>query len=351
MFNKKNQATVTAPQTIEALREQYELDSLRIQTETEKNVNDTESLKLKLGRMSKELYGTENYSEKRSFWPHFWWICALLLVAGVEIPLNAMSFEIFDRPQVETRIMAVVFGLLVATLAHFTGYGFRRSSVGDRTYSTIGFIGLVIAIVAFWTTASFRVQYMEEMGFKSSLSWLSQFAFALIIFGIGVMASYFHTSGVKNLKLEKVFRSEIRRLKSLRKELQQILNKKSKLLKKYTADYNRIVEIEKEGNSVNDGKPIQESREQATERQNVEAEKKSEFDENENKFKEAVREARIMIQSYGNKKTELKGDVSFMQIRARMTMLLQQLEKLSSSADNGQERYKNMENEFNSLNA
>ncbi|MDQ5928403.1 MAG: hypothetical protein QG594_177 [Bacteroidota bacterium] len=346
MFSKKTKATATEPTTtIEALREQYELNSLRIQNEAEKNLMETENLKLKLGKMSKELYGTENYSEKRSFWPHIFWIFALLIVAGVEIPLNAMSFEIFDRTQTETRIMAVLFGILVATLSHFTGYGFKRSQVGDRSYSAMGWLCLLIAIIAFAITASFRVQYMSEMGMKSSLSWISQFGFALIIFSIGAIASYFHTSSVKNLKLEKVFKSELRRLKTLRRELQRILNKKNGLLKKYREDYTRIEQMGKE----NEEEEKQNIKETAIENAKQEEEKKSEFDDYESKFHEALKEAHVMAKSYGDKKSQLISDTSFMTLRARLNTLLQQLEKLAQSAINGTERYEKMNNEYNLL--
>lgn len=348
MFNNKGAAT--APTSKEALLEQFEKDQKSISMKMQSVMMAMEKLKLALGRMSKELYGTENFSEKKSYWGHIFWFLALLLVAGVEIPLNAMSFEIFDRAQEETRVMAVVFGLLIATLAHFTGYGFKRAKAGEKSYSAVGWICLLIALIAFSTTASFRVQYMQLMGFQNSLGWFSQFAFALIIFAIGAMASYFHTSDVKNIKLEKIFKTELKRLKSLRKELEDLIRENDQLKNQYRKDFNaieqRAIDQAKEEKISGQKKAKREAEIAEADKDEVTT-KNTEFQNLYAKFHVLLEEAKGMIAGYENDTNELKTHVPYMQTRAGLKILLIEAENVSTNENT--DKLAEMNNEFNNL--
>lgn len=273
-----------------------------------------------------------------------------MFVAGVEIPLNAMSFEIFDRGSDETRLMAVVFGLLIAVLAHFTGYGFKRSRSGDKTYSAIGWIGVFIALIAFATTASFRVQYMEMMKMDNSLGFLSQFAFALIIFSIGVMASYFHTSDVKNITLEKTFKNDLKEVESLEKEVKKLSQKKDALNKKYQRDFALIEQSIKDTENV---KAADDRAKIKLELQNQEDNKadldnkNAEFENLDSKFKSSMDELYKIKGKFTGDIKVLKQDISYIRLISRIKGILAEAENFSVNGKDA--RLTEMNNEFNNL--
>lgn len=68
------QGTATVPQTKEALQEQFTQNQSALSIEIEGLLMRIEKMKLGLARMSKDLYGTENFSSKKTQLAKPYWL-------------------------------------------------------------------------------------------------------------------------------------------------------------------------------------------------------------------------------------------------------------------------------------
>lgn len=230
-MQKNHVGSATGPKTHASIKSKY--NGLRNNLTQRINlvnseINETTDT---LTEMSQEMYGTPHFQEDSNFFAkHLWWIAILAVVAIIEIPLNSMAFEIFDRTQSETRWMAIGFGLFVAVIAHFTGYTFKRYTANKKTsYLIIGLACLIVSAFGLYTVAGFRVQYRAEMNMGLNMSQFAQAGFAFIIYFAGVVASFFHTSSVSNLQAEKVFNKKLESLRRLKLQLTKLNDEKTKL--------------------------------------------------------------------------------------------------------------------------
>ncbi len=350
MFNNKGAAT--APQTEEALLEQFLVNENNVQMNIKSLVRKIEELKNKLAKMSKELFGTENFTEKKSFWPHVLLFLILLLVAGIEIPVNAMSFEIFDRNPEETQIMAIGFGFLIAVLAHFTGFSLKRAFSGEKNFYFIFFACIIIAGFAFYTTASFRLQYAEIMHRNGVLKFGQQFFFGVVMYIVGAIASFFHTSGVKNSNLEKVFKAELNNLRSTKIDLAKNVAKRDQLRKQYALDKAAIEQAKideiKQENEENK-KIAKNEADQNEKSKNTAIEMRAEFEEISKKFDIDLGKAQVMLSDSTFSKAQMEEFIPYMEIKERLELLLADAAKVSSNETMG--RLDEMNNQFNNLNA
>ncbi|MES2931059.1 MAG: hypothetical protein V4665_04750 [Patescibacteria group bacterium] len=314
----KGIATISTP---EQLKETYSVESLSIANTVASKSREVSRLVLDLPKMSKTLYGTERYSTQTRNWVgDLLWFLALVLVAVFEIPTNSGGFEIFGRTQTQTTAMAVAFGLITAVLAHFTGYFLKRGAAGVRHGQgnggfIWGFICFAVAIAMFWFIAGFRVAYMKNMGFEQEISQFTQAFFAVGIFFVGVIASYFHTSGVKDLQLEKTFRSDLKSLKKLKAEIAE-LNKKKKVL-----DTNHVANVENAKKAI-EAKQKEES--QAKENENNQ--KKNEFNALYEQFQASYKVAQE-ISKVTSDKSNLPTNADFMQALSTMDLIVEEMEE------------------------
>ncbi len=327
----------TAPLSPSQVTEGHESAKKAMTLKLEENSKKSIRLREDLAKMSKELFGTEKFSEKGpGVWKHIIWILGLLAVAVVEIPLNAMSFEIFDRTQDETTAMAVVAGILIAGLAHATGFFFKRWTVRNEQRTTNGllaFVCLTVAIFGLWTLAGFRVQYRNEIGDEDTVSQFQQAGFAFLVFFIGVLASFFHTSSAANLKLEKDFYKELKTLRDNRSKLDKLIKERDAMNKQYPKDLAQAEkqvkdEAKKEADEakkeVKKGADAKISEEEALNKKN------SEFTELKNKFNQLFEEVNNRLTSKTGVDLDLyKNDIAFIDAKTQLEFYMEEMEKLS----------------------
>jgi Skp family chaperone for outer membrane proteins len=350
-MSKNQRNAATAPETIESITLRYEAEATAIEESIAEKARGKAKIVVALPSMSKQLYGTERYSTKtRNWFGDILWFAALLLVAAFEIPTNSGGFEIFNRTQTQTTGMAIAFGVITAILAHFTGYSFKRGVAANRHNQNSGafFWGVLFFFVAvgmFWFIAGFRVAYMHKMGFKDEISQFTQAFFALGIFLVGAVASFFHTSGVKDLHLEKVFKTDLRTLGSLDKVLKRLSIKKKDLEKKYAADK---AKAEKAIKDFNDRQKQDAQAEKQQEQEN-ELQKKAEFKALQTKFDMLYSEAKSIYDSTPIKGI-LKSNVDFLTAHGAMEVTIEEMEKNSHEVPGANEVIQHAKNQFSQLN-
>lgn len=231
MSQAKTSGAGKAPKSPEKINQDHENNLEKIQMKINSQVKKNSERREKIADISENLYGTREFNENESrFWAHFGLIAVLLFVAMIEIPINMMGFEIYDRTKSETRAMSIILGILVAFFAHRIGYSLKRGTVEKNSnHSMIAYAFIAIVVAGFWYLAGFRVQYRIDMGLKASVSQIAQTATSLFFFTGGVVASYYHTTSVQNTKLEKVFFSELGELKKGRRNLDNLVEEKEGL--------------------------------------------------------------------------------------------------------------------------
>jgi hypothetical protein len=116
------------------------------------------------------------------------YIIGLAAVFAVDVPLNAVVFQIFGESEVVTWALAVLLGILVVPGAHLLGMQIR-GGFPDRfiTAATIVLpFGLIIAV------ATLRTIYVgsEDAGLSGALGFLVFFLFNLAVFGSAIFLSY-----------------------------------------------------------------------------------------------------------------------------------------------------------------
>ncbi len=237
MLNKKAKRAVTAPTTptIPLKRSQVE----EVFSGQKKAINDNiylhlkevDELKKPLPAMSQELYKTREYSLKRGY-KFILTIIVLLVVSGLEIPLNATGLEMLGRPQTTTTIMALGLACALGLLAEGAGFSFRRAVARGSFLGVIGalFCAGVALTIIYWLS-EFRVDYFIRMKYKKEdISLTGQVVFSIAVWCAGVIGVYFLTSGVKNLHMEKVFNSKRKSIRQLHKKI-DLLKAEKNILK------------------------------------------------------------------------------------------------------------------------
>jgi cation transport ATPase len=203
-------------------RQEANFNSQKSQLLLEKNQRE-----IGLMKMSQDIYGTP-YPKKPSPWKMFWLFLALLVVAGIEYPLNAAAFEKFERPQNETLLMAIAFGIIIAIFAECAGYGFKRYVVSKKVPNLVISIFAVSAgLVGLYIAAKLRFEYLTEMG-GEPMPVLMQFFFSSIFFLAGAIVAYFFTSSARNLHAESAYKGEFKRLGQIEKSLKNLEAQKAK---------------------------------------------------------------------------------------------------------------------------
>lgn len=330
-----------------ALAEQYKADKENLENQKTNDISEIARTQLNLSRMSKTLYGTEHFSEKRNHASTIIWIIGLILVAIVEIPVNAASFSIFFRPNLETIAMACGFGLLMAFLAHYTGFGLRRLIAGDGARGFLGILSLAIAIVVLYRTANFRVNFGKYMETGNLLDLEEQFTFALGIFMIGAAGAYNHTSGTKNYKLEKDFKSDLNKLRKLKSDVASFKKRESALLKQYNKNFNNLSDAE-----AKEAKQKELDQQQAKKDEDMEAAgKRKEFESLESQFNSSLKDAESIRQSYSSggevNRAGLDSSDNFKMIVAKLKILLDEIGVIVNSVTDGKDRLDIMTNKYN----
>ncbi len=346
-MSKNTEATVLEP-TLEDLSKTYEGAKKEVNREIQSKTDDIADLKLDLSEMSQKLYGHRNFSEKTNWGKMTIWLIILLAVGAVEIPVNMMALEIFLRTETVTTWMAIGFGTGIAFLAHITGFGFKRLKVGDNLYGVLGYVGLIVAVILFYMSSRFRMDYAAMMHKDTYYSIWSQFWFSIGIFLIGVIFSYFFSTDAKSYHLERIFKGDVSRLRKLKSQLQDLISKRTRLFKQYQLDHNRIQKSNREEEQrqreviISESSPVKENKESIKS-------KSSDFDDLERDFNKEFKTAKRLFESYGENKEGLRDDVAFMTSKSSLAGLLRRLDQLANAVPNGVERVETMENEFKTL--
>lgn len=181
-----------------------------IQISNAKNARRT--LDQRLVKQSKDLYGTEYYTVKKSNAKTIFWILALIFAAAFEIPWNIAAFELIDVGRTATLVLAISFGLIIATIAHFAGRNIKRGYVEDKAvYIFISLILMALASACLWTSAGYRIEYGRVMNPDNvdNITQLMSFTIAMAPFIMAVVGSATHTSKIKNLEAEKAFNNDL----------------------------------------------------------------------------------------------------------------------------------------------
>lgn len=353
---------LSTPQKIE---ERYDEETSKNNEALATNARAQAKLKKSLAVMSKELYGREEFTLAKSWLNHVLWLAALLVVATLEIPTNSGGFEIFNRSQNQTTAMAVFFGVIIAILSHFTGFSFKRA-VAEKKYGqntgsfTRGIIFLIVAGSMLWFIAGFRVSYMLKMGFEQEISQFTQAGFAMGIFFVGAIASFFHTSAVKELELEKTFKNELNSLRKLISQSNGLIDNQKKLdietRGKYeqaedaiTAKEESLVQVQKDQEQKE--LEVAKKAEEAETAKIVEAQKKGQdFLDLQQKLNSKFSEATKLFEGASSKK-KIQSNHEFITAKAEIESLIEDMEQLGVEVAGSSETIASAKEMLNTLNA
>ncbi len=171
---------------------------------------------------------------RRSIWAKFLPGLIFALVAVTEMPLNITAFESLEMGQTETVLIAVMFGIVIAVMAEFTGSFFKRFTVTKNPSNLIVALGaLIITTIGLYVSSELRVGYLEAMNESSTVPQIIWFFMSVFIFSVGVISAYSFTSAVKNQMEEKMYFQKLKEFDRTRRQISKIdrniqsVNKKS----------------------------------------------------------------------------------------------------------------------------
>jgi hypothetical protein len=208
------------------------------------------------------------------------------------------------------------------------------------------------AVIVFMVTTGLRmVRSHEENTALFLLLAIAQFALTFVIFWVGVMASYQHTSDTKNLVLEETFKSELKRLRTLENELKGLEKEQTNLLKTFRENFKKADEREKNEEKAQNADNLN----KANDDQKSESEKKREADEKlsnfnkfEQKFNETLSELNEMLAKYEDKDS-LKDHSPFIQAKSKLGVML--TAATGASSPETEDRLAKMNDDFKTFNA
>jgi tetrahydromethanopterin S-methyltransferase subunit G len=181
-------------------------------------------IELQLVTMSQKLFDFCGVYTK-GFWIKILPTIIFLLVATAEMPLNATAFEILGRNQNETLLIAILFGAVIALMAHLSGFFLKRYAVTQKFSNfTVGSLAVVITMAALFVSSDLREQYISTMNSEAVLktSKTIWFLMSLFIFTAGVISSYHFTTSVKNRKEEKSYYQLLRQFNRVNRQISKI---------------------------------------------------------------------------------------------------------------------------------
>lgn len=171
---------------------------------------------------------------RRNIWSKFLPGLIFALVAVTEMPLNITAFESLEMGQTETVLIAVMFGIVIAVMAEFTGSFLKRFTVTDKPSNLIVALGaLAITVIGLYVSSELRVGYLEAMNESSTVPQIIWFFMSIFIFSVGVISAYSFTSAVKNAMEEKMYFEKLKEFDRTRRQISKIdraissVNKKS----------------------------------------------------------------------------------------------------------------------------
>ena len=167
----------------------------------------------------------------------------LLLVATVEMPMNMTAFESLEMGQNETILIAILFGLTIATMAHFTGYFFKRYVVTKQpSHVIIAIFIFAMTTVGLYVSAELRGRYLATMHEDVIVPQFVWFFMSVFIFSAGVVSSYKFASSAKNEKEEKNYFQKLREFNRKKRQLSRLNNIIISVNKKSANEVKRLVE-------------------------------------------------------------------------------------------------------------
>lgn len=189
------------------LTESYQIKRQPIVHQIGELENKRRSQESTLMTISQEVYGTPHLQNKQTLWPTIILMIALIMVGFSEWPLNSAAFETFELSQKLTYWIAFAFGMVMAILAHLSGYTLKRSVSSKQWYMGVLALTLITgSVLALYILSGLRYGYLTEMSGHDALSPILQTIVTGIIFFVGVVASFLHTSSAKNLASEKAYK-------------------------------------------------------------------------------------------------------------------------------------------------
>ncbi len=176
--------------------------------------------------ISQDVYGTPHLQNKHSLWPTIILVIALLMVGFSEWPLNSAAFETFELSQNLTYWIAFAFGMVMAILAHLSGYTLKRSIAAKQTYmAVLAFVLIIGSILALYILSGLRFTYLTEMSGHDALSPVLQTIVTGIIFFVGVTASFLHTSSARNTEAEKSYKAKYAEYEKTQNQITELESK------------------------------------------------------------------------------------------------------------------------------
>lgn len=217
-------------------------------------IDTATTLEIQLTRMSWDMFKFIGIYRK-NFWARIMPIIVFLLVATTEMPLNASSFEIFGRSQIETLLLALFAGAVIALMAELAGSQLKRYVVTKKSSNLVtGIVSIIMTMIGLYVVSEMRVQYLSIMNSVSMTSQIAQFLFSLFIFSAGVGASYKFTSSVKNKEQEKTYYQILKQFKRINRQVSRIEKTIDGVNKKNAKKIDRLIDgmlkSEKENNVV-----------------------------------------------------------------------------------------------------
>ncbi len=152
------------------------------------------------------------------------YILGMIAVFLVDVPLNAVVFQIFGENQLATWALAALLGILVVPAAHVLGIQLRNR-FPDRIATAGAVILPLILIVAI---AVLRTTYLQEndVNIGGPLGVLLFLAFNLAVFGAAVFLSYLrhdpHEQAIEEAREE--WKRAVEELEAEKKRLTQMEN-------------------------------------------------------------------------------------------------------------------------------
>ncbi len=187
-----------------------------------------DELDKKIKARSMDLYGTKDYTLRKSYGKTILVFITILLVAGAEFGFNKTALQSLRFNDTITLISSVIIGLILAGFAEASGFAMKRASVTGSVM--MGFWSLVAMGAAaglMYVVAILRYDYFVSTH-RHTWSIPTQMLMMFSIFMVGVFVGYVTTTSTKNKRAEDLFgdlKDDLRKVKSdLKKTKNQLDN-------------------------------------------------------------------------------------------------------------------------------
>ncbi len=190
-----------------------------------------DELDKKIKIKSLELYGTKDYTLRKSYSKTILVFLTILLVAGAEFGFNKTALQSLRFNDTITLISSLIIGLILAGFAEASGFAMKRASVTGSVM--MGFWCLVTMAAAaglMYVVAILRYDYFVSTH-RHTWSIPTQMLMMFSIFMVGVFVGYVTTTSTKNKRAEDLFedlKDDIRKIKSDLKKIKTQLDNLNK---------------------------------------------------------------------------------------------------------------------------